>query len=69
MLTDKQAAFDFLKKIKTTVVKDKQAAIRVTSGLIELHLANKDATGCCVDIAQIRVCFFLSPLLFLPSNS
>jgi len=52
--TDKQAAFDFLKKIQTSVKKDKQATIRVTSGLIELHLANKDSNGCCVDIAQIR---------------
>uniref|UniRef100_A0AC34FD12 26S proteasome non-ATPase regulatory subunit 13 n=1 Tax=Panagrolaimus sp. ES5 TaxID=591445 RepID=A0AC34FD12_9BILA len=52
--TDKQGAFDFLKKIQTSVKKDKQASIRVTSGLIELYLANKDASGCCVDIAEIR---------------
>jgi 26S proteasome regulatory subunit N9 len=52
--TDKQAAFDFLKKIQTNVKKDKQATIRITSGLIELYLNNKDANGCCVDIAEIR---------------
>jgi|UniRef100_A0AC35GJG3 26S proteasome regulatory subunit N9 len=52
--TNKQAAFDFLKKIQTNVKKDKQANIRVTSGLIELHLNNKDDKGSCVDIAEIR---------------
>uniref|UniRef100_A0A914QVE8 26S proteasome non-ATPase regulatory subunit 13 n=1 Tax=Panagrolaimus davidi TaxID=227884 RepID=A0A914QVE8_9BILA len=52
--TNKQAAFDFLKKIQTNVKKDKQANIRVTSGLIELHLNNKDNKGSCVDIAEIR---------------
>jgi 26S proteasome regulatory subunit N9 len=52
--TNKQGAFDFLKKIQTNVKKDKQANIRVTSGLIELHLNNKDDQGSCVDIAEIR---------------
>jgi 26S proteasome regulatory subunit N9 len=52
--TNKQGAFDFLKKIQTNVKKDKQANIRVTSGLIELHLNNKDDKGSCVDIAEIR---------------
>uniref|UniRef100_A0A7E4VK51 26S proteasome non-ATPase regulatory subunit 13 n=1 Tax=Panagrellus redivivus TaxID=6233 RepID=A0A7E4VK51_PANRE len=51
---NKDAAFEFLAGIQKTVKKDKQALIRVNSGIIELHLNNKTPAGGCVDIKLIR---------------
>ena len=52
--SDRQAALDFLQKVKDTVKKDKQAVIRISSGIIELMLANKDAKGAVIDITEVR---------------
>uniref|UniRef100_A0AC34RQ47 26S proteasome non-ATPase regulatory subunit 13 n=2 Tax=Panagrolaimus sp. JU765 TaxID=591449 RepID=A0AC34RQ47_9BILA len=52
--TDKTAAVEFLKKMKTTVKKDKQAVIRISSGIVELMIATKDAAGAVADIAEVR---------------
>ncbi|KAE9552068.1 hypothetical protein FO519_004725 [Halicephalobus sp. NKZ332] len=52
--TDRKDALEFLQKVKTNVKKDKQAAIRISSGIIELMLANKDSNGTVIDIAEAR---------------
>ncbi|KAH7702691.1 PCI domain containing protein [Aphelenchoides avenae] len=51
---DKKAAFDFLEGIRKVVSKDKEASVRVSTGEIELHLADRDAEGKVADITLVR---------------
>ncbi|MFH4980854.1 hypothetical protein AB6A40_007563 [Gnathostoma spinigerum] len=51
---DKESAYEFLGKIEKTVNRDKNAVIRVRTGLIELRLAHKDKADRCVDIQLVR---------------
>ncbi|KAI6227921.1 26S proteasome non-ATPase regulatory subunit 13 [Aphelenchoides besseyi] len=49
-----EEAFEFLGKIEKTVRRDKQALVRAYAAQIELHLSNKDPSGKCIDINNIR---------------
>ncbi|KAI6172025.1 26S proteasome non-ATPase regulatory subunit 13 [Aphelenchoides besseyi] len=49
-----EEAFEFINKIEKTVRRDKQALVRAYAAQIELHLNNKDPTGKCIDINNIR---------------
>ncbi|KAH7730096.1 PCI domain containing protein [Aphelenchoides avenae] len=51
---NKKAAFVFLEGIRKVVTKDKEASVRVSTGEIELHLANRDAEGKVADITLVR---------------
>lgn len=62
LVSGRDSAFAFLSKIERTILKDKQAVVRVRTGQIELRLMHKDSKDRCVDIQIVRVRYLFPPI-------